>query len=99
MRPYLAALIIAGHAVLASANVRAAQPQSSPLPATPASGFDLSRLKELDNPKLSPAQRAKLGEHFYREEMMHPTPHAKPPSTDPKSHDFVLSEITRKLVH
>src|SRR5262249_10152905 len=56
------------------------------------------RLKELDNPKLSPAQRASLGEHFYRAEMMHPTPHAKPPSTDPMSHDYVLAQITRKLV-
>jgi len=61
----------------------------------------LQRLKELDNPKLQPTQKAKLGLRLYRQEMLHPTPRPQPkdgkPSTDPVTHDYVLARVTEKL--
>ena len=60
-------------------------------------GLDLNRLKELDNPRLTPVQKANLGLQLYRAEMLHPTPRPRPPATDPQGHDYVLAQITRKL--
>lgn len=61
----------------------------------------LLHLKELDNKKLTPVQKAKLGLRLYRAEMVAPTPRptakAGQPVTDVRSHDWVLAKITQKL--
>ena len=62
-----------------------------------ATGLNLDRLKELDGHGLTAPQKAVLGLHLYRDEMVHPTPRPKPPFTDYHTHDYVLAEITRKL--
>jgi len=59
--------------------------------------FNLSRLKELDNPSRTPSQRANLGLRLYRDEMVTPTPRPGPPYTSIVTHDYVLAQITRKL--
>jgi hypothetical protein len=69
-----------------------AAPTSAPKP-----GLELARLKELDNPSRSPAQRANLGLRLYRDEMVNPTPRPGPPYTSVVTHDYVLAQITRKL--
>jgi len=64
----------------------------------------LERLKELDDPKLTPTQKAKLALRFYRDEMRSPTPRRRPSHagdwrayTEYRTHDYVLAQITRKL--
>src|SRR5688572_14849064 len=52
----------------------------------------------LADAKLTGAQKASLGLRLYREEMLHPTPAPKAPYTEIRTHDYVLAEITRKLV-
>src|SRR6476660_8171649 len=51
-----------------------AAPAAEALPRSHGKPFDLERLRELDNPKLPPAQKAMLGLRFYRDEMLSPTP-------------------------
>ena len=65
--------------------------------AAPCWAFDLKRLPELEQSKLTPAQRSQMALRLYREEMVHRTPAPKPPYTDPITHDYVLAQITRKL--
>ena len=60
-------------------------------------GLDLSRLRELQDARLSPGQRLNLGLRLYRDEMVNPTPRPQPPYTDFQTHDYVLAQITRKL--
>lgn len=69
---------------------------AAPVP-TPKVGVELSRLKELDNPSRTPAQRANFGLRLYRDEMVNPTPRPGPPYTSIVTHDYVLAQITRKL--
>src|SRR5688500_15913895 len=54
------------------------------------------RLKELDDKKLAPGAKAKLGLRLYREEMLRPTPRpqAQPGKpADPRTHDWVLARL------
>jgi len=66
-------------------------------PPEPKAGVDISRLRELENPSRTPAQRANLGLRLYRDEMVTPTPRPGPPYTSIVTHDYVLAQITRKL--
>src|SRR5579872_3037900 len=70
----------------------------TPAPPAPKGGVDLARLKELDNPKLSGAQKATLGLRLYRDEMIHPTPRPQSAVGGFVTHDYVMAEITKKLV-
>jgi hypothetical protein len=63
-----------------------------------AGGLDLARLKELDHPKLTAGARLQVALRLYRAEMLDPTPRPGPPYTDPKTHDYVLAQITERLV-
>jgi hypothetical protein len=57
----------------------------------------LERLKELENPKLSPQERARLGLRLYRDEVVEPTRIPGPPYVDFRTHDYVLAQITETL--
>jgi hypothetical protein len=64
---------------------------------TSVDGSSAGRLKVLQDPKLTPGQRTNLGLRLYRDEMVRPTPRPGPPYTDPRTHDYVMAQITRKL--
>jgi hypothetical protein len=57
----------------------------------------LERVKELENPKLSPQERARLGLRLYRDEVVEPTRIPGPPYVDFRTHDYVLAQITDTL--
>jgi hypothetical protein len=57
----------------------------------------LARVKELENPKLSSVERARLGLRLYRDEVVEPTRIPGPPYVDFRTHDYVLAQITETL--
>jgi len=94
----LSTVLFVGALVVAPVGAGAAQaalPKSGAVSSRP--GLDLGRLKDLQNPKLSPSQRLNLGLRLLRDEMVNPTPRPQPPYTDFQTHDYVLAQITRKL--
>jgi hypothetical protein len=97
----LLAAALAGGCFHAGAPAAPSRPTAPARPAAPAPeprpGFDLERLKELDDPRRSPEQKAKLALKFYRDELQRPTPRPGPPFTDYRTHDYVLAQITRRL--
>ena len=44
-----------------------------------------------------PAAKATAALRAYRDEMVHPSPRPGPPYTNPRTHDYVMADITRKL--
>jgi hypothetical protein len=57
----------------------------------------LERVKELENPKLSPQERTRLGLRLFRDEVVEPTRIPGPPYVDFRTHDYVLAQITETL--
>jgi hypothetical protein len=76
--------------------VRVTAPAAAPANA-PARPSVLERLKELENPKLSPLERARLGLRLYRDEVVEPTRIPGPPYMDFRTHDYVLAQLTETL--
>jgi hypothetical protein len=101
LAPLLCSLLLTGRppgAVPQQARSTPAAPAASARAGNSSKGHPiLDRLKELENPKLTPVQKAKLGLRLYRDEMVNPTPRPGPPYTDFRTHDYVLAEITKKL--
>jgi hypothetical protein len=75
---------------------RVAAPAAAPV-STPARPSTIERLKELENPKLSPLERSRLGLRLYRDEVVEPTRIPGPPYMDFRTHDYVLAQITGTL--
>jgi hypothetical protein len=50
----------------------------------------------LENPKLTPLQRSRLGLRLYRDEVVTPT-RLEPPFVDFRTHDYALAQITETL--
>jgi hypothetical protein len=69
---------------------------ASPGPNAPKPSM-LERVKELENPKVSPVERARLGLRLYRDELVNPTQIPGPPYVDFRTHDYILAQITETL--
>jgi hypothetical protein len=80
-----ALLLAAALAVAIPAGAQPSVKTGSKPAAAPQAGLDLNRLKELDNPALTPSARLQHGLRLYRDEMVRPTPRPKPLAPSPRT--------------